>query len=189
MSATPEQIAERLRTIDGYLNSLWDRAAKLRDQNTGQAHADINELRHGIGAIPDGLLEAANTLRAQAERVRVLEAEAEKRERDAANDRAFNKGGPQAEDGQQCILEIIALSDDLIDLPEVPSINTMRALQHAAMNFHTHGFDLWALGKQLQNRTPMGTVPYATEFECATGLWVVIRDGIISARAALKAAP
>ena len=73
MSATPEQIAERLSTIDGYLNSLWDRAAKLRDQNTGQAHADLNELRHGIGAIPDGLLEAAALIRAQAERVRVLE--------------------------------------------------------------------------------------------------------------------
>jgi hypothetical protein len=78
VSATPEQIAERLRTIDGYLNSLWDRAAKLRDQNTGQAHADLNELRHGIGAIPDGLLEAANALTAQAERVRVLEAEVAK---------------------------------------------------------------------------------------------------------------
>ena len=136
-----------------------------------------------------GLVKELDALRAQAERVMVLEAEAENRERDAANDRAFNKGSPQAEYGQQCILEIIALSDDLIDLPEVPSINTMRALQHAAMNFHKHGFDLWALGKQLQNRTPMGTVPYATEFECATGLWVVIRDGIISARAALKAAP
>lgn len=138
---------------------------------------------------------AAHDLRAAALRLDELErenaalrADAEKREQDAANDRAFNKGGPQAEDGQQCIFEIIALSDDLIALPEAPSINTMRALQHAAMNFHKHGFDLWALGKQLQNRTPMGTVPYATEFECATGLWVVIRDGIISARAALKAA-
>jgi hypothetical protein len=164
MSTTPEQIAEP--------HSFSPDEIAQRIEHFG-ASFDLDVMK-----------QAAALIRAQAERVRVLEAEAENRERDAANDRAFNKGSPQAEYGQQCILEIIALSDDLIDLPEVPSINTMRALQHAAMNFHKHGFDLWALGKQLQNRTPMGTVPYATEFECATGLWVVIRDGIISARAA-----
>jgi hypothetical protein len=174
MSATPEQF----NAID---------EAFLREV-TEALKGDHNDLRREA-IILRAFREACRaSVTAQAERVRVLEAEAENRERDAANGRAFNKGSPQAEYGQQCILEIIALSDDLIDLPEVPSINTMRALQHAAMNFHKHGFDLWALGKQLQNRTPMGTVPYATEFECATGLWVVIRDGIISARAALKAA-
>jgi hypothetical protein len=54
--------SENLRTIDGYLNSLWERATKLRDQHTGQAHADLNNLRHGIGAFPDGLLEAAKRI-------------------------------------------------------------------------------------------------------------------------------
>jgi hypothetical protein len=54
--------SENLRAIDGYLNSLWEQATKLRDQHTGQAHADLNNLRHGIGAIPDGLLEAAARL-------------------------------------------------------------------------------------------------------------------------------
>ena len=54
--------SENLRAIDGYLNTLWEQATKLRDQHTGQAHADLNNLRHGIGAIPDGLLEAAKRI-------------------------------------------------------------------------------------------------------------------------------
>ena len=67
--------SDSLRAIDGYLNTLWEQATKLRDQHKGQAHADLNNLRHGIGAIPDGLLEAANLLEDQADRIAILEQE------------------------------------------------------------------------------------------------------------------
>ena len=68
-------LVARLQAIDAYINSLWTRAAKLRDQHSGQAHADLNDIRHGIGAIPDGILEAAARIEALESRVRVLEAE------------------------------------------------------------------------------------------------------------------
>lgn len=55
-------LVERLRALDLYLNNLWSRAATLRDKHTGQAHADLNELRHAIGAIDDVLIPAAQAL-------------------------------------------------------------------------------------------------------------------------------
>lgn len=66
-------LVERLRSVDTYLNSLWLTATQLRDKHTGEAHADLNNLRHGIGAVPDAILEAADeiaSLRKQVEGMR-----------------------------------------------------------------------------------------------------------------------
>ena len=65
MTPTPTEtkaLVDRLRALDLYLNNLWSRAATLRDKHTGQAHADLNELRHAIGAIDDVLIPAAQAL-------------------------------------------------------------------------------------------------------------------------------
>lgn len=51
--------AERLRKIDDYINKLYVDVTTRREHHTGQAHADINAIRHGLGAIPDGLLDGA----------------------------------------------------------------------------------------------------------------------------------
>ena len=63
----------------------------------------------------DTFAAAASRLSEMEEEIKRLRDEIEQRERDAANDRAFNKGGPEAEYGKQSILEIIALSDDMIE--------------------------------------------------------------------------
>lgn len=71
-----------------------------------------------------------------------------------------------------------ALGDALVSLPEVPPTNALRALISAAMN--TRGIDLWAIGKQVQ-RDHDG-VPFKTEYECAVGLWTIIRAAILTAK-------
>ena len=60
----PSELPAKLREADLYLNNLWSRAQILRDQQTGSAHAALNELRHAIGAIPDVLLPAAQRIEA-----------------------------------------------------------------------------------------------------------------------------
>ena len=51
----------------------------------------------------DTFAAAASRLSEMEEEIKRLRDEIEKRERDAANDRAFNKGGPEAEYGKQSI--------------------------------------------------------------------------------------
>ena len=133
----------------------------------------------------DALVAERDALAAEVAKLREL---SEKREQDAANDRAFNKGGVKNYDDQlaQAWAEIRALNDDLVALPEAPSIDTMRCLLSAGMNIHNP--DTGALGRNLQRRTSKGTIPYAAEFECAAGLWCIIREAVI-ARAALAQEP
>jgi len=69
-----------------------------------------------------------------------------------------------------------ALNNDLIDLPDVPSIDTMMALRHAAMNVRK----TWELGKDMQREHGLDLIPPNSECECAAGLWALIKSGIES---------
>lgn len=75
----------------------------------------------------------------------------------------------------------LALNHDLRDLPAVPSFETMRAICNAAMG--TRQPDVFEMGKLLQ-REHSGLVPHKAEYECATGLWSLMRAGILAARTA-----
>jgi hypothetical protein len=71
-----------------------------------------------------------------------------------------------------------AFERDLNDLPEVPSMETLRLLSCAGMG--THNPDCYWVGKQIQRFTEAGkSIPWKTEYECAAGLWALIRAGII----------
>jgi hypothetical protein len=72
----------------------------------------------------------------------------------------------------------LALNMDLLNLPEVPSVETLRALTHAAMSIRDP--DVKSIGVALQ-KAHKG-VPYKTEFECAAGLWSLLRSGMIAAK-------
>lgn len=74
----------------------------------------------------------------------------------------------------------LALNMALLDLPAVPPVTALRALTHAAMNLREP--DVMKLGKQLQREHGLDVVPPKTEYECAAGLWSIIRAGIIAAR-------
>lgn len=170
--STTREIVERLRAVGDI---------KADDAYEGVDPHVVRAMR-GVAEV---MREGAARLEALERENARLRAEAEKRERDAAIDRAFNKGGVKNYDDHlaQAWAEIRALNDDLVALPEVPSIDTMRCLLSAGMNIHNP--NTGDLGRKLQRSTPMGTIPYASEFECAAGLWVVIREAII-ARAALE---
>lgn len=77
----------------------------------------------------------------------------------------------------------IALNRDLIDLPEVASLEAMRALFHAAMC--THEPDVGSIGKKMQ-RDHRSAIPLKTEYECAAGLWSLMRAGILAAKEGLN---
>lgn len=67
---------------------------------------------------------------------------------------------------------------DLLDLPVVPSRETMRAIEHAAMS--THWPDVGAIGKRMQRDGK--AIPPTCESENAAGLWSIIRGAILSAK-------
>lgn len=73
-----------------------------------------------------------------------------------------------------------AFRDDINTLPEVPSIETLWHLQGAASGLPFR--ETWEIGKQLQQEQPYGAVPWKTELECAAGLWVMIREGILASQ-------
>jgi hypothetical protein len=73
-----------------------------------------------------------------------------------------------------------ALNNALLELPEVPPIDAIRAITHAGMNSRNIG--AWERGKEIQRKHEWGVVPSKTEYECAVGLWSVIREAIIAAR-------
>ncbi len=72
----------------------------------------------------------------------------------------------------------LALNMDLLNLPEVPSIETMRALTHAAMGMCDP--DVKPIGCALQRDHK--SIPYKTEYECAAGLWSLLRAGVLAAK-------
>jgi hypothetical protein len=72
-----------------------------------------------------------------------------------------------------------AFDMDMRDLPEVPSISTMRLLSSAAMNVHKP--DLMVEARRLQYEHP-SKVPYKSEYERAAGLWSILRNALIAAR-------
>jgi hypothetical protein len=74
----------------------------------------------------------------------------------------------------------IALSEALLELPEVPPIEALMALAHAGMN--THDPDTMAIGKALQRQVGSGAIPYKTEYEAAAGLWSIIRAALVAAK-------
>lgn len=67
----------------------------------------------------------------------------------------------------------------LVGLPAVPSTVVLAFLMPAAMN--SPGMNLWERGKQLQ-REHTGQIPFKTEYECAAGLWDLIRAGVLQSR-------
>lgn len=71
-----------------------------------------------------------------------------------------------------------ALTSDLRDLPEIPSIETMRTLTGAGMA--TRSPDVHSIGCKM--RRTHKNIPYKTEFECAVGLWSLMREGILAAK-------
>lgn len=94
---------------------------------------------------------------------------------------------------RRCWDESWSLNQDLLHLPEIPSTDTMRIIQHAAMNSHNSmlkGLPVWDVAKQMQRDFPMtkgpdgeydfGPIPYKCEYERATGLWFFIRKGLLS---------
>ena len=77
--------------------------------------------------------------------------------------------------------ESIALNQALLDLPAVPDAPALRAIQHAAMNTRLpKHMDLWQRGKTLQKEH--GGIPFKTEYECAAGLWSILRDAVLAAK-------
>jgi hypothetical protein len=74
----------------------------------------------------------------------------------------------------------IALSEALLELPEVPPVEALMALAHAGMN--THNPDTSAIGKALQRKVGLEAIPPKTEYEAAAGLWSIIRAALIAAK-------
>ena len=79
-----------------------------------------------------------------------------------------------------------ALDRALIGLPEVPPIEVLRLLVHGAMNTGKKKLprDLWEIGKKIQEKHNSVTgsetpIPFRTEYECAAGLWHLIRAALI----------
>lgn len=84
-----------------------------------------------------------------------------------------------------------ALNDALIDLPEIPSVDVMAALTHAAMNMHrspVKNLPFMEAARKLQSSHPskidangciFQPVPFKTEYEYAAGLWTFIRNGLL----------
>jgi hypothetical protein len=81
---------------------------------------------------------------------------------------------------RECWDENNAFFRDLVDLPEVPSHETLRFLSDAGMKLPWP--ETINIGKELQSKHPWGSVPAKTERECAAGLWVMIREGILARR-------
>lgn len=73
-----------------------------------------------------------------------------------------------------------AFQDDIKSLPEVPRIETLAFLRSAGMGFRNP--NTWEIGKTLQRELGLDAIPPKTEYECAAGLWKVIRDGILAAK-------
>jgi hypothetical protein len=82
-------------------------------------------------------------------------------------------------------MEVIALKKaqydlcvDLLNLPEIPKISTLKMLRHASMNwFQGNGekADLLEIGKGLQQNAE---IPHKCEYECSAGLWSLIASGL-----------
>lgn len=83
----------------------------------------------------------------------------------------------------------MAVNQALIDLPEIPPVLVLDFLVHAAMNSGRY-VDLWSIGKEMQQmisvkdnfRNPEHGIPYRTEYECAAGMWSIIRNALLEAR-------
>ncbi len=73
-----------------------------------------------------------------------------------------------------------AFTADLKRLPEAPSIGTLHFLTNAAMG--SRHLDYHDIGTQMQRDHGLDAVPPKCEYECAAGLWFVIRQGILAAR-------
>lgn len=73
-----------------------------------------------------------------------------------------------------------AFTRALRDLPEVPDTAALRLLKSAAMGWRRH--DLWSIGKGLQQKLGFEVIPPKTEYECAAGMWSIIRTALLSAR-------
>jgi hypothetical protein len=76
--------------------------------------------------------------------------------------------------------DLSALDDALIELPEVPNWRVQRLLINASMNFRSMDHDVWQIGKQLQRKHGYESVVGKTEYECAVGLWSLLRKGALS---------
>jgi len=80
-----------------------------------------------------------------------------------------------------------AFEKDMANLPEVPSIATLRFLmcaQPRGVSFHL----FWERGKVLQDKYGWsfppykdGTIPTKTEYEIAAGVWSFMREGLVRA--------
>jgi hypothetical protein len=73
-----------------------------------------------------------------------------------------------------------ALTRALIDLPEVPHWRVLWLLRSAGMN--TRDPDAYGIGKKLQREHGLDAVTPKTEYECAAGLWSLLRSGVLAAR-------
>jgi len=73
-----------------------------------------------------------------------------------------------------------AFDKDMANLPEVPSIATMRFLINSkpgGVSFHL----FWERGKMLQAKHAYGTILTKTEYEIAAGIWSLMREGLVRA--------
>ena len=73
----------------------------------------------------------------------------------------------------------IALNRALLELPEVPPIDALWAIEHAAMNHHSDVHDMFAIGKMLQAKHGYEKVPPKAELEHAAAFWWLIRQGLL----------
>ena len=76
--------------------------------------------------------------------------------------------------------QLRALNAALVELPEVPPLDALLAIERAAMRIRSP--DVLKLGKALQDKHGTDAIPEKAELECAAGLWSIIRAALVAAR-------
>ena len=78
--------------------------------------------------------------------------------------------------------QIFLFNKALIDLPELLPIECLHMLAHASMNYHhaDKSVDTWEIGKILQREHGIDAIPPRTEYECAAGLWSILRKKLMA---------